>query len=695
MKSAFIIISIMLCFTLLSASTLIHSEIAINSASNGKHEVAVNHETIKSKAHPVPIDPPENLQTTVNGSNVELTWDEPGSGGSAQPGWLSYCGENSHAIGTNAVTDFDVAIKWDAAGAVNSISNYVGMNITKIKFWPDEVACSYAVRIWSGTAHTLVVDQPLTNPSIGAWNEIVLTTPYTIPEGLQLMAGFRCIAQSGYPAGCDAGPQVEGYGNMIRYEGTWTTLSTISSLFTYNWNIRVFVTDAAGREYVLSHIPTENSQSFSSSLLRCSGSPRLTREVTAYRIYLDGALHSTVAGTTLNYMDTNVPGGQHSYYVTAMYATVESNGSNTATAFVIPPSHVELHHDDGTSEQGYSVGTTRQMAVKYEYPGSVTIRWIKVFVRTTGSSGIIVRVFNNDGTNGMPGTQICQNLYPVTSIVAGWNYISLPQDVVVEDGSFYLGILEMTLSSHIDLDTSSSGFSYKKVTTVWEPVTEGEIMIRPIIYSTLASWQSIPLVSGWNLVSLNVSPVDHNISTIFSDVSGSLQQIKGTEGVYIPGNPYSTLTSLTDGKAYSILMSAPFMWTVLGLPIPVSTALPLNDGWNLTGFLPQSAMPVETAMASISGWLQQVKGTDGVFIPDNPYSTLTTMYPSKGYWIKIDGSHTLTFPFTRDQASKLPNCSTPALLSSSMTVLARCDAAVAGDFLVARVGGELRGREHF
>ncbi|MDD4310408.1 MAG: FlgD immunoglobulin-like domain containing protein, partial [Candidatus Cloacimonetes bacterium] len=58
-------------------------------------------------------------------------------------------------------------------------------------------------------------------------------------------------------------------------------------------------------------------------------------------------------------------------------------------------------------------------------------------------------------------------------------------------------------------------------------------------------------------------------------------------------------------------------------------------------------------------------------------------------------SHTLTFPFTRDQASKLQNCSTPALLSSSMTVLARCDAAVAGDFLVARVGGELRGREHF
>jgi len=702
MKSAFIIISVVLCFTFLSARDLFRTELATNPAVNGTHEVAAYGEVYQSRAHPIPIDPPENLQAVVNGSNVELTWDEPGSGGSGQPGWLSYCGENSNGIGAGAVIDFDVAAKWDASGAINSISPYVGMNITKIKFFPNEINCSYAVRIWSGTANTLVVDQACT-PNIGAWNEIVLSTPYTIPEGVQLMAGFRCNAQSGYPAGCDTGPQVDGYGNLIRYQGTWTTLTALSSTFTYNWNIRVYVADAAGREYVLSHLPIENSQSLSSSPLCCSGSPRQTREVTAYRIYRDGALHSMVVGTTLNYMDNNVPGGLHSYYVTAMYATVESNGSNSVTAFVMPPSHVELLHDDGTSEQGYSVGATRQIAVKYMYPGSVAIRWIKVFVHTAGSSGIIVRVFNNDGTNGMPGTQIYQNLYPVASVVTGWNYIPLPQDVVVADGSFYVAILETTLSSHIGLDTSSSGFSYKKVSTVWEPVTEGEIMIRPIIYSTMAGSQSIPLVSGWNLVSLNVSPVDHDISTLFSDISGSLQQIKGTEGVYIAGNPYSTLSSLADGKAYSILMSAPCMWTVLGLPITVNTALPLDDGWNLTAFLPQSTLPVENAMASINGWLQQVKGTDGVFIPDNPYSTLTHMYPGKGYWIKINGAHTLTYPLTRDQDLKLRNSNTPelqrsmtpAVLSSSMSVLARCDAATAGDFLIARVNGELRGREHF
>jgi hypothetical protein len=146
----------------------------------------------------IPIAAPENLEAVVSGSTVTLVWQEPGMGGGGQPGWLSYCGANNDGIGTGAAVDFDVAAKWDAMGAVNSISPYVGMNITKIKFWPNEASCSYAVRIWSGSANTLVVDQTCT-PTIGAWNEILLNTPYTIPAGMQLMAGFRCNANRVIP----------------------------------------------------------------------------------------------------------------------------------------------------------------------------------------------------------------------------------------------------------------------------------------------------------------------------------------------------------------------------------------------------------------------------------------------------------------------------------------------------------------
>jgi len=211
------------------------------------------------------------------------------------------------------------------------------------------------------------------------------------------------------------------------------------------------------------------------------------------------------------------------------------------------------------------------------------------------------------------------------------------------------------------------------------------------------------MVSGWNLISLNVSPTDHTLATLLAPLSGLVQQVKGTEGVYIPGNPYSSLTALTDGRAYSILMSSGATWNVTGTAIPVATPIALVDGWNLAAYLPQTSLSVTTATQSITAWLQQVKGTDGVYIPGNPYSTLSTMYPGKGYWIRVNGAHSLIYPTGRNVAG-LSKASIPPLtpvnagievtqLSSSMVLLARCDWASAGDILIARVNGEVRGTE--
>ena len=69
------------------------------------------------------------------------------------------------------------------------------------------------------------------------------------------MVGYRCNTQAGYPAGCDAGPQVEGYGNMMYWQNSWTTLTNVNSSLTYNWNIRIYVANAKGEEYELSYAP--------------------------------------------------------------------------------------------------------------------------------------------------------------------------------------------------------------------------------------------------------------------------------------------------------------------------------------------------------------------------------------------------------------------------------------------------------
>ncbi|MCB5261587.1 MAG: C10 family peptidase, partial [Candidatus Cloacimonetes bacterium] len=134
-----------------------------------------------------------------------------------------------------------------------------------------------------------------------------------------------------------------------------------------------------------------------------------------------------------------------------------------------------------------------------------------------------------------------------------------------------------------------------------------------VIYASTGVTQSIPLLSGWNLVSLNVSPSDHTLPTLLAPISSQIQQVKGTEGIYIPGNPYSTLSALTDGKAYNIQVNSNATWSITGDPLLVNASLALSEGWNLTAYLPQNPMAVATAMQSISNWLQQVKGSDGVY----------------------------------------------------------------------------------
>lgn len=424
------------------------------------------------------IAAPENLVTTVDGANVVLTWETPGGGGGGgEEGWLHYDGEYSNnSIGTGDIADFDVAAKWDAAGDYG-INPWVGMAITKIQFYPHESNCQYAVRIWTGGAGTLAYEQAVT-PIIDQWNEVVLTDPWVIPSGISIMAGYRCNTQTGYPAGCDAGPAIDGYGNMIRLGGSWSTLYSQSESLNYNWNIRVYVADAAGREYEMTSLPI-NEQSHLGELA-VHQSSRDNRDVSAYKIYRNQVQIDEVPGNVLTYTDMNVEPGLYVYHLTAMYGDHESTASNNAIAFIMPSMHTEIANDDGTAEQGYNVGQSLQMAAKYSYNDQVTVIYAKIYVHTVNQAGIIIRIYDDDGPGGMPQTQLAQHQYPASNVVAGWNYIALP-NIVVPDGQFYLAILEVANSSQIGLDTSSNGNSFTFNGNIWNPLDIGELMIRAIV----------------------------------------------------------------------------------------------------------------------------------------------------------------------------------------------------------------------
>ncbi len=297
--------------------------------------------------------------TIIN--DIHLTWTAPegGGGGSTHPPvWIHWdSGENSDAIGTGGAADFDVAARFD----VSQLEEFDGMAVTKVAFWPNEAACTYSIRVWQGDmAANLLVDQVVSSPTIGAWNEVELDSPLAIDVSQELWFGVRCNASAGYPAGCDAGPQVPDYGQWIYFQGAWSNLVDLNSALTYNWNLQAYL-EAMDDDSPVQHNPIvlgSESRNATGTLAMAnyetpanaafvpatSNQTDAPMDLTGYNVYRrqyvdpipgtgyttlsDWAQINTTLVTALEYWDNNLPNNCYDYYVTAVYTEGESAPSN-------------------------------------------------------------------------------------------------------------------------------------------------------------------------------------------------------------------------------------------------------------------------------------------------------------------------------------------------------------------------------
>jgi hypothetical protein len=181
---------------------------------------------------------------------ILLTWTSPGGGLIDE--WIHWdSGTNAgNSIGTGAAVEFDVAARWEPA----MLADYEGASVTEVAFFPMEAAADYSIRVWFGAgAANLVVDQSVAAPLIGQWNTVTLDNPVLIDLNQELWVGYYVNAQTGYPAGCDEGPAIDGYGNMMNFGG-WQTLLQINPDLDYNWNIQVHLQTLSGDNVSLGNI---------------------------------------------------------------------------------------------------------------------------------------------------------------------------------------------------------------------------------------------------------------------------------------------------------------------------------------------------------------------------------------------------------------------------------------------------------
>jgi hypothetical protein len=170
-------------------------------------------------------------------------------------------------------------------------------------------------------------------------------------------------------------------------------------------------------------------------------------------------------------------------------------------------------------------------------------------------------------------------------------------------------------------------------------------------YISTSQQQVVNLTSGWNWISFNVLSTDLSLNSIFSGILGQVEQLKTQTQSDICSNgawkgDLADMSGIGQYKMYKVKVSANCTLTVTGTAVLSANPIQLGGGWNWVAFLPTTAMPIATALATINGQVQEVKSlTQSATYNGSAWNgTLTQLEPGQGYAVKMNASGTLTYP---------------------------------------------------
>jgi len=259
---------------------------------------------------------PMNVMATLYETHVSLSWQAPPVG-SEVTFTHSTSEEMLNALGADAPVEFEVAHRYTPAQLQDF--GVAGGLLTHIAIMPNYEAL-YVIKIYLGGSGSplqpgsLIYEQIIAEPlTLGAWNSIELYEMVTIPETDELWIGYLVATTGGFPAAYDFGPAQQGYGNLMKYNEIWSTMTGFAGPdYDFNWMIKAYA--------ITTPFPS-----------RESGLTTNHRSVTGYKIYrtsLDDLQDETQWAliehytTETSYMDPSwqtVPDGGYRYAVKAVY----------------------------------------------------------------------------------------------------------------------------------------------------------------------------------------------------------------------------------------------------------------------------------------------------------------------------------------------------------------------------------------
>jgi hypothetical protein len=399
----------------LNAGESVSVEVTLNSAglSNGIHAGTLNF-TSNDPTNPVinvpvtlnvgenVLNPPQNLQAVViNTNDVDLNWDAPGGIPGELLNWDD--GVNNDGIGLTSGGTFSVAARWEP----QHLSPFDDWYLTRVNIFPKSNAgTTFILKVWSGAnAGTLLVSQTLNGLIQDSWNEIILDNPVVINAGTELWVGYTVQNQPAgdYPAGCDDGPAIAGFGDKISLNGSsWDNLSGLG--LNFNWNIQAYVQPSA--DGATAAVPlTIQSENFDNNNsipvagnLKPSASSAINKQrgFLGYNVYRNNIKINTSTVLETSYLDADLANGIYNYGVTAVYDEGESLPAGPVQVTVPSGSAPEIAIDPLLLQETHS------------NPPQVTEKIITVTNTGTSSLAFDLEV--------LTGGELSKNLLPASQV---------------------------------------------------------------------------------------------------------------------------------------------------------------------------------------------------------------------------------------------------------------------------------------
>ena len=163
--------------------------------------------------------------------------------------------------------------------------------------------------------------------------------------------------------------------------------------------------------------------------------------------------------------------------------------------------------------------------------------------------------------------------------------------------------------------------------------------------------------AGWNIVSLNIHPLDSSVVSVFGDTLSQrlyhrpkgLIVVKNLSGsIYFPSLGIKGFDTVHTGSGYQMYSDSVDNLFVSGTKVDVvTTPVYMKQGWNLLGYLPDTNLAIATALDNITVNLFMAKDNQGrVFWPGYGINNIGTMQIGQGYFTYMKLQDTLNYPVT-------------------------------------------------